>query len=376
MKTLKQWVFIFAAFVLFWAAAGNAAAYDYPLKYLWEAKNVEGSYWVARCGDASFDFTEFINSKLGESTMENFRITQFYQDNLDPGLVNEWLQKGCAKIVYNNGDPDTNWAVLVPLSAYCGNAGRVYPVVFCLHGNANSILVAESYGYAEVGAREEFITVIPYSNNHETILEDVPRMMDTLKAAYPVDESRVYAAGFSAGGKAALDLALEYPALFAGIAPGGADISGYGTVSSKDERWPQLMETGMPVVNLFGIMDYLEYYPMPADAEKAAVFTRWLTADGTGAVLTAADIERALASEDALARELGAITPIRKDLHLDTVYYTGTYVNGRDEPILRFVAIEGMPHWPSGDLAQVAWDFLKHWSRDTETGELIYNAAD
>ena len=94
------------------------------------------------------------------------------------------------------------------------------------------------------------------------------------------------------------------------------------------------------------------------------------------AALTVSDIEQALASDDALARELGAIAPIREDLELDTTYYTGTYENAQGEPAMRFVAIKEMPHWPSGDFAQVAWDFLKHWSRDPGTGELVYTEGE
>ena len=242
MKMLKRWARIVLALLLFAsaAAAEDTAAYDYPLKPLWEARNVEGGYWTTRCGDAEFNFVDFMNSRLGESTVENLRIAFMYQDNLDPALVDEWLQKGYAKIVYNNDDPNTNWAVLVPVSAYSAESkqsGRVYPVMFCLHGNTNTILTAESYGFAEVGAREEFITMIPYANNHETILEDVPRMMETLKENYPVDESRIYAVGFSAGGAAAINLALEYPTLFAAIAPGGCDITGFGRFPGTDARW-------------------------------------------------------------------------------------------------------------------------------------------
>ena len=39
--------------------------------------------------------------------------------------------------------------------------------------------------------------------------------------SYPVDESRIYAAGFSKGGMAAQTVALKYSDIFAAVAPGG-----------------------------------------------------------------------------------------------------------------------------------------------------------
>ena len=39
---------------------------------------------------------------------------------------------------------------------------------------------------------------------------------------------------------------------------------------------------------------------------------------------------------------------------------------------LRIVVVENRGHIPSGYDAEYSWDFMKHFSRDTETGESIY----
>ena len=36
--------------------------------------------------------------------------------------------------------------------------------------------------------------------------------------------------------------------------------------------------------------------------------------------------------------------------------------------------IEDLPHGLYQEYAKIAWDFMKHYSRDTQTGEIIYRA--
>jgi predicted peptidase len=57
--------------------------------------------------------------------------------------------------------------------------------------------------------------------------EDVKRLMDTLKAKYRIDISRIYLAGLSVGGIVTTEAAASYPYLYAAIsAMGGTTASG------------------------------------------------------------------------------------------------------------------------------------------------------
>ena len=63
--------------------------------------------------------------------------------------------------------------------------------------------MTETYGYAQLAAQEGFIVVSPWANNKDpdTLAMDMDWIMEKLKANYPIDESRVYGAGFSLGGR-------------------------------------------------------------------------------------------------------------------------------------------------------------------------------
>jgi poly(3-hydroxybutyrate) depolymerase len=360
--------------------SSTAGVYDYPLKSMWEKLPPEDYNWmIDGCGSAKrgYTFEKYVNSPLGENTMDNFITYIKYQDDLDPTLLKEWEAAGTRKDVFDYKDPNNNWAVYTPISAFEPGNTKKYPVLFCLHGNTDTILMAESYGYAKVGAREGYITVIPYANNHETIVEDMAKMMEKLRTEYPIDESRIYVAGFSKGGLATMTLALAYPTLFAAIAPGGLNLvinfGGLGAASSTDPRWNDMAVHGMPVVNLFGILDGSEPYPLRPDAETAVVYTKWLEVNGINVTVTPDSIVAMANSPNRVEREVGAPFTRMYTQVYDTNYYIGQYVNGKEQAPVELVAIENMPHWPSGYFAKVTWDFLKHWSRDTGTKESVYS---
>jgi pimeloyl-ACP methyl ester carboxylesterase len=377
----------------------QSSTYDYPLKERWDALRSPGGdfgdYWVTEVGDTEkgFNLDNFINSPLGKGIIENLVTVLDYTDDMDPALVAEWRVLGVKKEVYSYGDPDNNWAVYTPLAALEPGNTKKYPLVFCLHGYENSILLAETYGYAKLGAREGFITVIPYSNNHQTIVEDTANMMEILRAGYPVDESRIYAAGYSLGGVASLNLVLAYPDLFAAIAPGGCSLDGFGgMISLSNPGWEALTEHGIPLITLFGTLDAIGGmgYPIsatppppppnaPPDAPSLsspdpslAVYNKWLEINKVTVTLTPEQIDQALASKNRVEQETGIIFQKVYTEAYDTGYHFGEFSNPQGQPVVKIVAVEDLPHWPSGDFAAVAWDFLKHWSRNVTTKELVY----
>jgi len=55
---------------------------------------------------------------------------------------------------------------------------------------------------------------------------------------YPIDESRIYATGFSKGGAATMRVGIAFPEIFAAIAPGGA---GPASLTGENDKAPAQM---------------------------------------------------------------------------------------------------------------------------------------
>lgn len=93
------------------------------------------------------------------------------------------------------------------------------PLVLCFHGGGDSAMCMVSLSeWHLVVAENEFILVSVENHMNSTATEAV-ELLAHLKEIYPVDETRVYATGFSMGGCKSWDLFQEYPELFAAVAP-------------------------------------------------------------------------------------------------------------------------------------------------------------
>ena len=98
--------------------------------------------------------------------------------------------------------------------------GTKVPLVFCFHGGGNTALYeAQATEWPLIGKEHGFITVsvdLHYPNVTPTELVE---LLEQLKAEYAIDETKIYASGFSMGGCKSWDLFEQYPQVFAGLAP-------------------------------------------------------------------------------------------------------------------------------------------------------------
>ena len=65
-----------------------------------------------------------------------------------------------------------------------------------LHGGQNPISIIDGWGIPQEAARREWIVIAP-SVELDDVLDEI---LAEAKRLYPVDKSRIYAAGFSYGG--------------------------------------------------------------------------------------------------------------------------------------------------------------------------------
>ncbi len=108
------------------------------------------------------------------------------------------------------------------------------PLVLGFHGGGDSSMYLTFVaGWWEVCHKYGFLFVS--LENHQNITAtEVMEILEHLKKRYNIDESRIYASGFSMGSGKTWDMYQEYPAVFAGLAPHSALFPVYNNPFGRD----------------------------------------------------------------------------------------------------------------------------------------------
>jgi len=287
------------------------------------------------------------------------------------------------------------WTSFVPVSAFKPeNKDRKYPVVFALHGACNNIFLVEGWGFVQEAAKREWIVIIP-SLELDDIIEEI---LEEAKRLYPVDESRVYATGFSYGGWASNRLGNMRPDIFAAVGPCGCAIDNGFNEGVPDDREPippfdgvpraLALGTYMPVINVYGDLDG-ERFPfynfhgkkfplgsMETPADLLECLNSWarvnhapeINIDDVMALKDRTDISQA-------ERDIGLpLTPdCRKSYVADGVQYHIADIKSEDGVArIRILAEMNIPHWPTPEMSRQVFEFFSHFRRDPVTKESIY----
>lgn len=397
-KSVKKVIpFLFAGCMVM-----SSSAFAYENEELWDAElenfvTYEGKEAIMSVkdylnfGSEGFDVEAYAASGLGEGTIQNWTNYVAYTDPMDENVVKYWADLGITKELHNADTPESAWASYVPSAGLEEGSETKYPVLFVWHGNTNSIWVAETFGFAQYGADgAKYITVIPEASNGYTAIEEFDRILTELKENYPIDESRIYACGFSKGGYVVQNLANAYPEVLAGVASGGnvahspnawtpGEVEGEW-VTFTDEEIAALAEKNMPFMDYSGTFDSNNYpisvaSHMDDPEEKIAGYNLWLNATGAvGEELTIEKSEEITANSDDVVEQHIGIDFTNTEVRVlnDTNYYIGTFQNEGGATVYEWVCIEGQMHWPAPSMPALVWEFFSQFSRDTETGELVY----
>jgi hypothetical protein len=391
-------------------AQTTAKPYDYPKKYLWDVKRS----WnigeplrgmrdrMPQAGYSSFDLDRLINSSMGEALVVMFENFIKYTNEMDPELLKYYagLGKGLKKELFQADVFMERWSCYTPLSMYKPESKkRKYPFMFLLHGGNCSIEWEEANGFLPLAARDEVIVVAPQNHSASNVI----RILNEVKSKYPVDESRIYSMGYSQGGAQTNRVTLAYPQIFAACAPGPSPFSsGPGDAvnpdTSSDEVMQNFRKYTMPRISVGGQTEFSYYYPVyedrPASAPSPAPppgVERRPSANGSAKAkievlqrcLRAMRCREAQAeefyatakSDDIVKRKMGIPfdrTSVEKILGVD--HYIGDFKNDQGDYYLRVISIENMPHWLHPTTAELAWKFMRRFSRDPVTGKLIVSA--
>lgn len=93
------------------------------------------------------------------------------------------------------------------------------PLLLCFHGGGDSAKhISQVSEWYKVAHDHNFL-LICVENHINSTASEMMQLLEILKAKYKIDNSRIYASGFSMGGCKTWDLYQEYPDVFAGLAP-------------------------------------------------------------------------------------------------------------------------------------------------------------
>jgi hypothetical protein len=368
----------------------TVAERDYPGKDRWfvELPGQPNAYSIVGVnGGEGFDMASFVNTEMAEKLIDlQYNTLVLYKDDMDPELVAYWADLGIKKELHDAEDKTKAWATYTPVAALEPGNVTKYPVVFSFHGNKNTILHAEGFGFANLGATAGFITVIPDANNSDgpTAAAQIPQILDTLEAeGYPIDRSRVYLTGMSKGGVCSAEAALALPDVVAAIAIHGSSFALNTAPTGEMGAAPSAAAIGIPAsayekalaydIPLYLAVGEFDFGQLPVTSPAVIDgFNLWLQMNDCATRLDLdACMAAAAAGTDPAVTFLGVTADATSTDVIDgSMHYFADYKNSAGVTMVRFIGIANHPHWTTASYPQMAWEFMSKFSKDAE-GRLV-----
>ena len=299
-----------------------------------------------------------------------FERTPMINDVTPNGIVMiTHQQDDFADIVTARGEYLQTWYEYVPQEVLDGKVlDHSVPLVMAYHGGSDDPRgYVEEIGWLNLVGKERFILVAP----ERDALNDTPQLGDALGALvkyvieeYPaIDTTRIYSTGYSKGGAAAIAVGVEYPELIAAIAamapadytPQSEDEAKFETLDipylfttssvdkEKNVSWTDGSLSPRPQNMINNFMRYNEMPEIEYDFETYPIVG--FATDGF--------------LQETLNHE-----------HESLMWYKN---NAQGVPMVAIRFTRDLIHALYPAYAKTGWDVVKHYSRDDETGEIIYN---
>lgn len=364
--------------------------------HAWEhvfRKNYRECNYVTEFYDLALSGLNFVGEPLEGADTPGDLLTVVDFDTLDVDViahVNEAV---------DGVDGEFTWYEYVPRSVKDAERGTV-PLVVSLHGNNNDPRInADSTGWIDVAAAEGLIVVSPEwqmpghdpaDPENEGFVnatglnglgdDGVLALVKQLQGSYPqIDSSRVYASGLSAGGAKSLYYGVKYNDVFAAVAV-------FSGVNNMGEQLTEASETAdqkTALLYLCGDHDQLGMIPVDGSSEHGLYEltggeARPQESDPNTHIWPAIQAYQrvngleVVADPDMSANEYyGLALENTQTVKLGTRDMVVGSLSDDQGEIMRLGAIKYYPHWNYEFEGPYAWDFVKTFSRDMTTGELV-----
>ena len=318
-------------------------------------------------------------SASGQAAERRRNITRRYEDDeWNPEYISRFMEMGVKKEVFDadHDEGKFRYNVHTPMDI---KEGERLPLLYVSHGGMGTPFQAENWGFSELIAKERFIAV--YANNggysNENTDTEFPRILEAMIEKYPIDQSRVYAFGFSSGSDATETVATLWPEKIAACVPAPGSNAMYNSLCRlTEEAYEKCLPLRMPVLFLGGTADYGDRWPFP-DEECFENFNIWgqkiCKVPGFTPINLAKSKMIIETTDDPVEKAAGMRFPATYSFEKEErIWYVGQCPDENGHPILKVILAVGLPHVITDAHAPLAWEFLRHWSRNPRTGELTY----
>jgi hypothetical protein len=283
-------------------------------------------------------------------------------------FVDEHHEDHFKDIVTEKGEYLDTWFEFLPEEVKNNTAlkGSV-PLILGNHGGGDDpVQYADDIGLLTLAGKERFAMVVPEQQSIGDIRgKALPALVKYMLETYPaLDASRVYTTGYSMGGGATFNAVDGDARLFAAAVPQAAV-----TYAATKEEAKQFKNVDIPIMLTTSTYDYFYdtatmNYRTSGMCDYPTMLNLYLDFNEMDAIKF--DCEKYPLS--------GFLADEYKEVTLNNEYVNHTWLLYKDGiPMVGLNVTEFLPHGLYQEYAKVVWNFLKHYSRNLETGAVIYN---
>jgi hypothetical protein len=263
------------------------------------------------------------------------------------------------------------WLEVLPKEVRDGTAPKgTVPLILATHGGGDDPLqYLDEVGLLALSGKERFGIVAPFHSNitNELVSQVMPKLVKYMLDTYPaLDASRVYSTGYSMGGGASILSVLGDLGTFAAAVPEGA-VARYPAPELKS----QFGKVRLPVMFITSTYDFY----ILNDKEMSDGSTNPL-ADHQGMVNMFLEINgmKKIAYDFNTYRYFGAKADVYRETRLNNEYTNRMWLlkNDKGVPMVGYSVTDFLVHGLYPEYSKLAWEFMKHYSRDRKTGEIVY----
>ena len=318
-----------------------------------------------------YNFDEAPYSLCGRNAVIN--------DKTEDGIhVIRHTEERFSDLVTVNGEYLQTWFEYLPDEVLNGTAAAgTVPLVLAMHGGGDDPRVfVDEIGLLDLAGDERFAMIAPEHQylgsirQGDKVIEGIlcdalPRIVKYMLQTYPaLDPSRVYVTGYSMGGGATLRAINGAPSIFAAAVPMAS--SGY---TGTPEQAAQFVKDDLPIMFTTSAFDLGGAFDQVNGTIAAGYQTQLnLFLDYNGM--------KTIDAFDFVAYPIAGFKADRiVTIMLNNEYKnTRWYLNNDDGiPMVALSYTEKLIHALYPEYAKIAWDFVKYYSRNQETGIVEYN---
>lgn len=308
------------------------------------------------------------NAFYNNETADGLVIEEFREDRFSDYVVPDNPQWE-GHFALRTGEYIDVWYEVMPKEVISGEASEhSVPLWLALHGGGDdAIQFLDEMGMLELAGKERFAMIAPMHVPSFTIGSEVlPKVVEYILNKYPaLDPSRVYVTGYSMGGGATLHAINGNAGMFAAAVPQAAAIFNKG-----DDEIVKLDDYDMPILFTTATNDFCGFNTTVREPEQI----HQVYMDRINDYLTLNGMEKVEYDFNAYPISgFKADSYVEQTLNNEYRNYNWLFNNDQGIPMVGLNVTDYLPHGLYQEFGRIAWEFAKHYSRDLETGEVIYN---